>query len=189
MLGLSFKLYNRFCFPWIWLFYLLEEISMSKNLSNSSDIIEILIACLFLGLSEVLCLNLPVTKDCLSFLKCHISWSFLQYSSNFIFYILGCVVLGRFKLQTFRQQWYFKGKGISSWDIYYIFTYKFTFYFCSLMWSYIALYQNIVFFFSIWEVLCTSEFVVLFVFCSWYSLMNRVLLASLRSIFHPLVPF
>ena len=33
MLGLSFKLCNRFCFPWIWLFYLLEEISMFNNLS------------------------------------------------------------------------------------------------------------------------------------------------------------
>ena len=108
MLGLSFKLYNRFCFPWIWLFYLLEEISMSKNLSNSSDIIEILIAFLFLGLIEVLCLNLSVTKDCLSFLECHISWSFFQYSSNYVFYILGRVVLCRFKLQTSRQQWNFK---------------------------------------------------------------------------------
>ena len=33
ILGLSFKLCNRFCFPWIWLFYLLEEISMFNDLS------------------------------------------------------------------------------------------------------------------------------------------------------------
>ena len=33
MLGLSSKLCNRLCFPWIWLFYLLEEISMFNNLS------------------------------------------------------------------------------------------------------------------------------------------------------------
>ena len=46
---------------------------MSTNLSNSSDTIEILLAFLFLGLNEGLCLDLSVTKDCPSFLKCHIS--------------------------------------------------------------------------------------------------------------------
>ena len=121
--GVSFKLYNRFCFLWIWLFYLLEEISVSNNLSNSSDTIEILLTLLFLGLNEGLWLNLSVIKDCPSFLKCHISWSFLQYSSSCIFYILGPVCF----LQTFRQQWFFRSKGISSWEIYYIFTNKFTF--------------------------------------------------------------
>ena len=92
MLGLSSKLCNRFCFPWIWLFYLLEEISMFNNLSFKqfrSDTIEILIAFLFLALNEGLCPNLSVIKDCPSFLKCQISWSFLQYSSNCIFYISG----------------------------------------------------------------------------------------------------
>ena len=110
-------------FLWIWLFYLLEEVSMSNNLWNSWDTIEILIAFLFLGLNEGLYLNLSATKDCPSFLKCHINWSFLQYSCNCIFYILGPVCF----LQTFRQQWFFRSKGISSWEIYYIFTNKFTF--------------------------------------------------------------
>ena len=89
MLGLSFKLYNRFCFPWIWLFYLLEEILMFNNLSFKQlryyrDTDSILIPCI-----ECLCPNLSVIKDCPSFLKCQISWSFLQYSSNCIFYISG----------------------------------------------------------------------------------------------------
>ena len=46
---------------------------MSNNLSNSPDTIEILLAFLFLGLNEGLCLDLSVTKDSPSFLRCHIS--------------------------------------------------------------------------------------------------------------------
>ena len=50
-------------------------------------------ASLFLGLKEDLGLNLSATKDRSSFLKCHISRSFLPYSSNSVFNFARSILL------------------------------------------------------------------------------------------------
>ena len=55
---------------------------MSSNLSSKQLRYVSMMASLFLGLKEDLGLNLSATKDRSSFLKCHISRSFLPYSSN-----------------------------------------------------------------------------------------------------------
>ena len=64
---------------------LLEGVSMSSDLSFKQLRYASMMTSLFLGLKEDLSLNLSAANDPSSFLKSHISCSFLLFSSNSVF--------------------------------------------------------------------------------------------------------
>ena len=75
------------------LFNLLEGISISSNISSKQLKFVSIVTSLFLGLKESLVLNQSVTRDCSSFLKRHISLSFLPYSSISVFNFTWSILL------------------------------------------------------------------------------------------------
>ena len=93
MLGSSFKLYKASRSSFVRLLNLLEWISISSNLSSKELRYVSVMTSLLFGLKEDLSLNLSVTKYRSSFLKCHISRSFLPYSSNSVFNFAWSILL------------------------------------------------------------------------------------------------
>ena len=66
---------------------------MSNNLSSRLLTYVSITGSLFLGLNIDLGLNFPYGNSFSSFLKCHISWSFLPYSSNSVFNLALSILL------------------------------------------------------------------------------------------------
>ena len=85
IVGSSLKLYNALRSSLVRLLNLLEEISMSNNLSSRLLRYVSITVSLFLALNIDLGLNFSYGNSFSSFLKCHISRSFLPYSSNSVF--------------------------------------------------------------------------------------------------------
>ena len=94
MPGSSFIRYKTSRSYFVRLLNLLEEISMSSNLSSKQlRFVSMLPSFFFLGLKEDLSLNLSAASGRASFLKCHVSRSFLPYSSDSIFNFARSVLL------------------------------------------------------------------------------------------------
>ena len=82
IMGFSCRLYKAIYFSFVRLSNYLKGILMPRNHSSEQLRQVSIITSLFLGLKEDLSVNLSVTKDRSSFLKCHISWCFLPSSSD-----------------------------------------------------------------------------------------------------------
>ena len=85
MVRSSLKLYNALRSSLVRLLNLLEKISMSNNLSSRHLRNVSITGSLFLGLNVDLDLNFGYGNGLSSFLKCHVSRSFLPYSCNSVF--------------------------------------------------------------------------------------------------------
>ena len=85
IVGSSLKLYSALRSFLVRLLNLLEEMSISNNLSSRLLRYDSITVSLFLRLNVDLGLNFSYGNGFSSFLKCHISWSFLPCSSNSVF--------------------------------------------------------------------------------------------------------
>ena len=93
MVGSTLKFYSVLCSLLVRLLNLLEEISMSNNLSSRLLKYVSVTLSLFLGLNVDLGLNFSYKNDFSSFLKCHINRSFFPYSSNSVFNFVLSILL------------------------------------------------------------------------------------------------
>ena len=126
IVGSSLKLYSALRSYLVRLLNLLEEISMSNNLSSRLLRYVSMTVSLFLGLNEDLGLNFSYENGFSSFLKCHIGRSSLPYSPNSVFTLLS-ILFAVGKLESFRQKGDFSFREISSRKINNIATNEFTF--------------------------------------------------------------